>query len=208
MSYVQLPSDTSNTGKKIQAEQQTIGADTVLIHRFVQGDKTADQTVGVTAKGTQGAFAAATQDLKDAGRVIYSAATVIAGVTAVTTEALLTLTPTRDGVAGTPAGTLPITAGKRLRATSLIVGCISTSAAVLSGRVTLRMNPSGAAVATSPILVIMPLSIPAALAQVGDWVNVPIPDGIEFSGTHQFGITQVFSATTGTVWASLIGYEY
>jgi hypothetical protein len=34
--FVQLPLDTGNTGKKIQTQQEVIGADTVLAHYFIQ----------------------------------------------------------------------------------------------------------------------------------------------------------------------------
>lgn len=173
------------------------------------GTNTIGTTTGPTlTKGTQGATGYSTQDLKDAGRVIFSAATVIAGVTAVTAEALLSMVATRDGVAAAGATTFAVTAGKRLRITRITVGFISTAAAVLSMRFALRMNPSGAVTATSPILQIFPLSSGAALAQAGNEMTIEIPDGIEFSGTHQFGITQIGSAATGTCWVSVAGFEY
>jgi hypothetical protein len=159
-------------------------------------------------KGTQGTTGVTTQDLKDAGRVSFGVATVIAGVTAVTTEALLSMVPVRDGTAGGAATTFAVTSGKRLRLTSITVGLISTSAAVLSGRFVLRMNPSGAAAATSPIYLIVPVPSGAALAQAGGALTITIPDGLELSGTQQFGVSQVCSATTGTVWCSVQGFEY
>ena len=159
-------------------------------------------------KGTQGATGFTTQDLKDAGRVLFSAATVIAGVAAVTVEALVSMVPTRAGVAGAGATSFAVTAGKTVRLTALNVGFVSTAIAVLSMRFALRFNPSGAATATSPILLILPVDNGAALAQTGGWSNIALPDGLEFSGTHQFGITQIGSAATGTVWISLVGFEY
>lgn len=159
-------------------------------------------------KGTQGTVGHSVQDLKDAGRVIFSAATVIAGVTAVTVEALLSMVATRDGVAAAGATSFAVTAGKRLRITGISVGMVSTAAAVLSMRFALRMNPAGAAVATSPILRILAVPSGAALAQAGGELELSIPDGIEFSGTHQFAITQIGSAATGTCWVSLTGFEY
>jgi hypothetical protein len=50
-------------------------------------------TQAALTKGAQGSTGVSTQDLKDAGRVLFSAATVIGGVTAVSTEALLSLVP-------------------------------------------------------------------------------------------------------------------
>ena len=177
----------------------------------IASDNTAFSVNAIQAtltKGTQGATGVSTQDLKDAGRVIFSAAVVIAGVTTVTTEALLSMVPTRDGVAGAAIATFPVTANKRLRITGVTVGFISTAVAVLSMRFALRMNPSGAATATSPILRILALDSGAALAQAGNGMTVDFPDGIEFSGTHQFGLTQIGNAITGTCWASITGFEY
>ncbi len=160
-------------------------------------------------KGVQSSVGNSVQNLKDAGRVIAGAATVIAGVTAVTTEALLSMVVTRDGVAAAGATTIAVTSGKRFRVQAIVVSGISTAAAVFSARISLRMNPSGAVAATSPILAIAALTQQAAaLAQAGDSMVIPIADGLEFSGTMQFGLSQVAVAVTGTLWASIIGYEY
>lgn len=159
-------------------------------------------------KATQGTVGHSVQNLKDAGRVIFSAATVIAGVTAVTVEALVSMVSTRDGVAAAGATTFAVTSGKRLRITAINVGFISTGAAVLSMRFALRMNPAGAVAATSPILSILAVPSGAAVAQSGGAWSIEIPDGLEFSGTHQFGITQIGSAITGTLWVSVLGFEY
>lgn len=151
----------------------------------------------------------ATRDLKDTSRNIVNAATAIAGVTAVTTEALLTLAVSRDGAATSNVTTIAVTNGKKLRIIGITAGVISTAAAVISARVCLRMNPSGAVTASSPIIVPLCLSQQAAaLAQAGDTCVVMLPEAIEISGTMQVGLSQVCSATTGTVWASLIAYEY
>jgi hypothetical protein len=151
----------------------------------------------------------ATRDLKDTSRTIVNAATAIAGVTAVTTEALLALNVSRDGAATASVTTLAVTNGKKLRIVGVVAGVISTAAAVISARVSLRMNPSGAVAASSPILAILPLSQQAAaLAQGGDTCVIMLPEAIELSGTMQVGLSQIASATTGTVWASLIAYEY
>lgn len=160
-------------------------------------------------KGTQGASGNSVQQLRDAGRAIVNAATAIAGVTAVTTEALLSLNVSRDGAATAAVTTIAVTAGKRLRIVGFTAGVISTAAAVISARISLRLNPAGAAVATSPILCTIALSQQAAaLAQAGDTQTVMFPEAIEISGTMQVGLSQVASAVTGTIWASLIAYEY
>lgn len=151
----------------------------------------------------------ATRDLKDNARTQFAAATVIGGVTCVTTEALLSMVPVRAGVAGSTATTIQATSGKTLRVTGIVFSTRSTSAAVLSGRCALRMNPNGAVTASSPILAIASTTQQAAaLAEAGDTCVVSLPDGIEISGTQQIGLSQVCSATTGVVYASLIGFEY
>jgi hypothetical protein len=161
-----------------------------------------------TTKGVQPARVIGVQELIDSGRTTFGAATVIAGVTAVTTEALLSMVPVRAGVAGAAATSIAVTAGKRMRIQAITIGFISTAAAVLSMRFALRMNPAGAVTATSPILWIFPLSSGAALAQAGNQMTIPVPDGFEISGADQIGLTQVGSVATGTVWASIQGFEY
>lgn len=160
-------------------------------------------------KGTQGTVGHSTQDLKDGGRAIVNAATAIAGVTCVTTEALLSLNISRDGAATAAATSHAVTSGKRWRITGVSASMRSTGATVLSARVALRMNPAGAATATSPVIAILSMTQQAAaLAEAGDSVDLMFPDGIEVSGTMQVGLSQVCSAITGVVYASLIGYEY
>ena len=176
----------------------------------VQIDATLNTVNGPTlTKGTQGSVGFSTQDLKAAGRAIVNAATAIAGVTCVTAEALLALNISRDGAATASATSHAVTSGKRWRITGLIASVRSSSAAVLSGRVALRMNPSGAATATSPVIAIASMTQQAAaLTEAGDTCVLTFPDGIEVSGTMQVGLSQVCSAITGVVYASLIGHEY
>lgn len=205
VSIASMPS-TPVTGTFWQPTQPVSG--TVAVSNFP-----ASQAVtGTFWQATQPvsiAATVATRDLKDNARTLFSCATVIAGVTAVTTEALLTMVPTRAGVASATTTSQSVTSGKTLRIQSITVGYISTAAAVLSMRFALRVNPSGAVAANSPILRIIPVSQQAAaLAQAGNEMTIDFPDGLELSGTTQFGITQIGSATTGTCWASVTGFEY
>ena len=213
-----LPAGSSIIGK-VGIDQTTPGT-TNLVSIGTNGTvaigtalPTGANTIGTVnpptlTKGTQGATGFTTQDLKDAGRVLFSAATVIAGVTAVIVEALVSLVPTRAGVAAAANTTFAVTAGKTLRITGINVGFISTGATTVSMRFALRMNPTGAVTASSPILHIFTVDSGAALAQAGGWASPPLPDGVEFSGTQQFGISQVGSAITATCWVSMIGFEY
>lgn len=159
-------------------------------------------------KGTQGANGFSMQSLKDAGRVQFSCSTVIAGIAGVAAEAVMTMVPVRDGVAAATNTTQAVTAAKRLRLTHIVIGFVSTAAAVVSVRAGLRINPAGAAVVASPL--IFPIALPsaAALAQQGGFAVIPLPDGFEFSGAHQFALSHVGSVATYTLWAALVGFEY
>jgi hypothetical protein len=199
--------NTLGTGTKV--DTRTVGAGTDE-HRQVMviGDPTtAANVTAVVAKGTQGAFAVATQDLKDSGRVAcaFSSARGVAGVT---TEALMTLTPVRDGVAGGTFTTGTVTSGKRLRFTGIIC-TVRASAAVASwAAFTLRHNPSGAATATSPVIIQCELGTPAQVIGATATMAFDIPDGIEISSAGQFGISHIAAATTVLETVSLVGFEY
>lgn len=159
-------------------------------------------------KGTQGSTGVTTQPLRDAGRVIVSACTPIAGATGVTTEALLSLDLSRDGAASSSVTTISVTSTKRFRVIAMSVGLTSSTAAFVSAQVSLRMNPSGAATASSTILHTLCLCTPTNGSGAGDSLTVSFPDGIELSGSHQIGISQIATSTSSKVWATLIGFEY
>lgn len=161
-------------------------------------------TAPATAKGTQGANGVPTQDLKDAGRVmkVYSAS-----FTAATTEALVTLTPISDGTAGGTATSFTVTSGKRLRLQSI---CVTTRNAGAGGQgvvVNLRMTATGAITATSPLVGTVSSGTALAVANITAQGCAVISDGQEFSGTMQFGLTQVGTATANNT-VVLTGYEY
>lgn len=181
--------------------------------RLQAGDSAGALIVGTVlaptiTKGTQPAVGFGVQQLKDSGRTIVNAATAIAGVTCANAEAMVALDVSREAAATASVTTIAVTAGKRYRITGIVVGMVSSAAAVISGRVSLRMNPAGAAVVASPILVTVPLSSAPAVAQQGNQMAIMFHEGIEISGTEQVGLSQVFSVATGTMWASILGYEY
>jgi len=163
-----------------------------------------------SVKATQTSRAVGVQSLLDAGRAILNAAAAIAGITTVTTEALMSLSVSRDGAATAGATTIAVTANKRLRVTGLLFSLSSNAtAAIHRAQFCLRMNPSGAVTAAS-VIILGPISLSTnnAVAQSSAWVFVPVPDGIEFSGTMQIGLTHVANATTGLVWGGIVGFEY
>jgi len=70
------------------------------------------------------------------------------------------------------------------------------------------MTASGAIIVSSPLIATVGAGTALAVANiVGSGGSGDIPDGIEFSGTMQFGLTQVGTATAGNT-VTLIGYEY
>src|SRR5687768_7583386 len=90
-----------------------------------------------------------TTDTVQTGRVLF--AINYTATNAAAADTLLTaLTVNRAGVATASQTSVAVTASKTLRITSVIVGLRTTTAALPWGVLTLRMNPSGAAVIGSP----------------------------------------------------------
>ena len=165
-------------------------------------------TLPTLTKGTQGSTGLSVQSLKDGGRVIVNCASALSGTACVTSEALIAFNISRDGAATASATSMTVTAAKRWRIQAITVGLISTSAAVLSARFCLRMEPNGGVTGSSPIIALLPVASAPATAQQGGQMFLQIPDGLEFSGTQQIALTQLCSVTTGLVYASIVGYEY
>lgn len=163
--------------------------------------------VGVTAvvKGTQAAAALGVQELKDSGRVSYIAAALAA--TGVTTEALMTLTPVRTVTTGAAGTSLTVTAGKTLRIQTISITVRNTSTTQCSVVCRVRMNNT-TVTATSQLFFTCGVSALTAVAGSTNNETFNIPDGFEISGTTQFGITQLASATACTIDISVVGFEY
>lgn len=161
--------------------------------------------VAAVAKGVQASNALGTQDLKDSGRVSFVAAAL--AVTGVTTEALLTLTPVRIVTAGTAGVSLTVTSGKTLRIQAISVTIRNTSTTQCSVVCRVRMN-STTVTATSQLFFTCGAAALTAVSGSTNNETFMFPDGFEISGTTQFGITQLASATTCTVDITLIGFEY
>jgi|ERR1019366_2402410 hypothetical protein len=171
----------------------------------VSNDSNVLITPPTLTKGTQGATGLSTQDLKDAGRVIKTY--VAAAVAGVTTEALVTLTPYADLVAGGTATTFAVTAGKRLRLQSMIVTWRNNTAVAGGVTINFRTN-AGTVLVSSPIQFAVNAS--TALATIGSGTTqvLMFPDGLELSGTMQFGLTQLAVGAVVGFTVSCVGYEY
>jgi len=167
-------------------------------------DSSGTGTANVTTKGTQGANALNVQELKDAGRTMK---VLSAAFTAATTEALVTLTPVIAGVAGATGTSFTVTSGKTFRVQSLMVTTKNAGAAIQGVVCNLRMASTGAITATSSLIATVGAGTLAATANNVASESADIPDGLEFTGTMQFGISQLGTATAGNT-VTLIGYEY
>lgn len=163
----------------------------------------ANQPVPV-AKGTQGASATPTQDLKDSGRT--SLTFYLDDLTGSSSEVLATMGITKGGAAQTAATSYTVTAGKILRLTSIAFTVRSSTNASEQSKIRVRTAASSIAV-TSPIVINMLGTAPAAgtFAQ-----NLTIPDGYEIAGGNQIAISHIepISANSTQITVCLVGFEY
>lgn len=143
------------------------------------------------------------------------------GIAADTLIATLQTTTSPGTAITTAQSSIPVTAGRTFRITSLefqlLVGTATTPGAV---RMRLRFNASGAAVGTSPLVASWYLPIgPASTIVVGQGQWFPIslpPEGLELpaSAAANGGFAFSKSSTLGTTPANsqvsmmLLGYEY
>jgi hypothetical protein len=122
-------------------------------------------------------------------------------------EGILTLIPYTDHVAGAGATTHAVTAGRKLKITTICVVTRNAGAAVQGTVINLRINSAGAAVLASPIMATVAAGSKLAIANNADAVCNNMDSGIELSATNQFAITQVGTATANNI-VTVIGYEY
>jgi hypothetical protein len=190
---------------KVIGTVNVAAAQTIAVTQATPANLQATVTPITLTKGTQGATGFSTQDLKDAGRVLCTfTASAVAGVT---TEGLITLTPYKDLVAGSTGTTFAVTAGKRLRIQSIAVTWRNNTAA--AGGVTVRLRLlAGTVLVGSPVH--GSLNATTALATIGSGATsfMNIPDGLELSGTMQFGLTQLAVGAVVGFDVHVTGYEY
>lgn len=125
-----------------------------------------------------------------------------------TADTLLSLVKNTDGVDAGGATSIGVTNGKTLRLTGLVISLKAGAAAAAFGSFNLRSNPSGATVIGSPSLLRVELGLTAATVGSAVQSTVPLPDGMEFSGTKTLGVSWTAQATTNVLSIQLIGYEY
>lgn len=145
-------------------------------------------------------------EAKDAARVNISIKFNSAAAPAADT--ICSCVKNTDGVDAAGATTFAVTAGKRFRVTGIKCSVRTTTAATPWGELTVRMNPSGAAVIGSPL--VHRLTVGGTAAVIG---NVAadyyfFPDGWELSGTQQIALTFANNVATNVTDIVLFGFEY
>lgn len=199
-----LPSGASTEATLTNGNQKTQITNFPALQPTTQSGGASGLVGDTQVKGVQGTVALMVQEFKDAGRVIK----VFTGqFTAATIEALISLTPVSDGTTGVAATTFAVTAGKRLRIQALMLTTFNTTAAIRGCQVNLRMAASGAVLVTSPIVGTVASSTPAATIDLGTSQAQTFAEGLELSGTMQFGVSQIGIALTGQT-VVVIAYEY
>lgn len=130
--------------------------------------------------------------------------------TAAAIEAIVTLTPTRTFVVGSTGTSFAVTAGKKARLTGMTVSTRNAGAAGQGVVCNLRVNPSGATVAGSPLVASVAAGSQLAIANVVGFGAAWFGDsGIELNGdgVMTFGVSQIGTATAGNT-VTLYGYEF
>jgi hypothetical protein len=160
-----------------------------------------------------GALPAGTNKLGTITRTIDGSRTLFAATfnstNAAAADTIISTLVTNKGATQLTAQTsVPVTSGKILRITSILVGLRTTTAALPYGVLTLRINHSGAAVIGSPMAYQVPVSGNAAT--VGNTGTTPasIEDGLELSGTMQFALSFLNNVNTNVTTVTILGYEY
>jgi hypothetical protein len=169
------------------------------------------QDVGATSRAAYGEILDATG--KPYGAAKVQCAWNALAFTSASSEAVLTLTPVRDGVAGSTYTTIPITAGKRLVLVGMSVFMKNAGAAVQWLSCRIRINPSGAAIASSPCIAECSAGSNSAVASNSSGqgfilLSSGFPCLMEFTGTVQLAVCQISQGTTAGNDMLLWGYEY
>ena len=213
--YFRIRSVGALTGTPAIVIRVSAGSGAVFLNASTPGGTNSIGTVqqAVLTKGTQGATGVSTQDLKDSGRVAISFTAEFSPIAVA--EAMLSLSISKDGATPSTATSYAITAGKRLRITSVSSTVENTLGTSLQ-RAYLRMRfaATGGALTTSPLQVTMPSVAAGTVKSIGSNFD-DIPDGLEFlgDGTKAIGLSLqapdwVSVTSTLKVYITVIAFEY
>jgi hypothetical protein len=205
-------SDGTNTAAVKAASTAAAAADPALA---VSLSPNSPVPLPTLTKGTQGSTGVSTQDLKDAGRTTIALTIEVAA--AATSEALATVTESRNGAATATFTSKVITSGKRIRFQCIAMALETLGSGTAPQRVYLRLrvNTAGATTASSPEQGVWCCINNAAIVKSGAIAIYDLPDGFEFlgDGTATYGLTLTFPdwvTSTATVQAkiSIQAFEY
>lgn len=129
--------------------------------------------------------------------------------TGATSDTILTLTPTRDGVAGSTGTSFTPTSGKRIALTSMSTTWRNGTAAAGGVICFLRSNGAGATIATSPLLFALASGALTA-ASIGSSAGQQIlfPKPIVLAIGASVGVSQLAVGAVAGLYMTLQGYEY
>jgi ribosomal protein L27 len=132
-----------------------------------------------------------------------------ANTTGATSDTILTLTPTRDGVAGSTGTSFTPTSGKRIALTAMSVTWRNATAAAGGVICFLRSNGAGATVATSPLLFALASgALTAATIGHSNGATVIFPKPIVLVVGGSVGVSQLALGAVAGLYMTLQGYEY
>lgn len=140
----------------------------------------------------------------------FSLTPAAAGITVATTsEALVTLVPQRNLTASGTSTTHTVTAGKTLRIFGLSAAFKGVAAASTTCIVYIRAVLTGTATATSPIVAMLALSVPAVVnSAVSDFLS--LGNFIELPSGASFAVSAVLTVANAAslLWPVVHGIEY
>ena len=198
--YNFVQTNPNSTGLKLATCEVVNGANTLEQQIVTLGDpSTAANQAGVVAKGTQGSFGLATQDLKDSGRTtVCFGGTVSIG----TSETITPISVLKAGNAIlTAQSSYTVTIGKTLRIQAAYFTATTSSPANTVFNIHAAV---GAVTASSNVVLPFYLTTIASYTYI---FSCPIPDGFEISGgtSIAFGCNAGY---TGNANITYIGYEF
>lgn len=136
---------------------------------------------------------------------------VTSSVTGTLGEGLVTLQSLSNfAVSGSGTSFVP-TNGKTLRLQSFSVSWTQVTPSVgANGAVNVRLRASnnGAVTAKSPMIASLTVTSPTTGSQQGATAVLDWADGIELTGTQQFGVTQQSNMVQGGFDISIVAFEY
>lgn len=142
--------------------------------------------------------------LSFSGRAMFSANVV---VTPSTTETLLPMVVNRAGVVAQASTSIAPAAGKTLRIMNFAIVVRNLTAVAAGAVAQLRLNPTGVALLTSPVIASVGASATNAIINGVGQNSQRFSEGLELAGPAQISVT-LLGVAAGSAYITLFGYEY